>query len=43
MKLTREEIRIVVFILLALVTGAVVKNYRDRRMAPSSPSLRADR
>jgi hypothetical protein len=48
MKLTPDEIRLVVFILLALVVGAAVKNYRHRqqfdlppppaRVAPATPS-----
>jgi hypothetical protein len=41
MKLTRDEIRLVVFILVALVLGAAVKNYRDKqRMAIPSPAPR---
>ncbi len=35
MKLTPEEILIVVFILLALVVGSVVKHYRHRGAPPA--------
>ncbi|MEQ1861228.1 MAG: hypothetical protein ABMA13_15005 [Chthoniobacteraceae bacterium] len=31
MRLTPQEIRVVVFLLLALVAGAVVKHYRQSR------------
>jgi hypothetical protein len=37
MKLTPDEIRLVVFILVALVLGAAVKNYRHKRQIELPP------
>jgi hypothetical protein len=34
MKLTPQEIRIVIFLLLALVVGSAVKHYRHRAPLP---------
>jgi hypothetical protein len=41
MKLTPDEIRLVVFVLVALVVGAAVKNYRHRHRieVPPPPTL----
>jgi hypothetical protein len=41
MKLTADEIRLVVFVLVALVVGAAVKNYRHRHRieVPPPPTL----
>lgn len=42
MKLTDSEIRVIVFIVLALVTGAVVKECRAKsRLLPLAPSVGA--
>ena len=41
MKLTRQDIRIVLFLLAVLVMGAVVKHYRHR--VPASPAVSAAR
>jgi hypothetical protein len=40
MRLTPGEIRVVVFLLLALVVGALVKNYRDRRHLALPPAAK---
>jgi hypothetical protein len=37
MKLTPDEIRLVVFVLAALVVGVAVKNYRQRQRAEVPP------
>lgn len=38
MKLTTDEIRLVVFVLLALLAGAAVKHYRSTRLDPLTPA-----
>lgn len=38
MRLTRDEIYVVVFILTALVVGSVVKHWRQRTVPPSPPA-----
>lgn len=43
MKLTRDEVRIVIFILIALVVGAAVKSWRHREPLPVNPTAAAAR
>ena len=40
MRLTPHEIRVIVFILLALLVGAVVKNRRDQRRIALPPAAK---
>jgi len=40
MRLTPHEIRVIVFVLLALLVGAVVKNRRDQRRIALPPAAK---